>query len=79
MKHHAADSKLRYSNEGAVAMNEVMIAFLQEIVWRAMNQASNEELTVVNLNHLEKILPQLVIIWVMEKNTTCYRKESVFK
>ncbi len=79
MKHHAADSKLRYSNEGAVAMNEVMMAFLQEIVWRAMNQASNEELTVVNLNHLEKILPQLVIIWVMEKNKTCYRKESVFK
>ena len=62
MKHHAADSKLRYSNEGAIAMNEVMTAFLQEVVWRAMNQASNEELTVVNLNHIEKILPQFVIV-----------------
>jgi len=30
-----------------------------------MNQASNEELTVVNLNHLEKILPQLVKIKIL--------------
>jgi len=49
-----------YSNEGAIAINEVMAAFLQEVVWRAINQASNEELTLVNLNHPEKILPQLV-------------------
>ena len=39
-----------------------MDSFLQEIVWRCTNQASNEGLTTVNLDHLEKILPQLVIL-----------------
>lgn len=60
MKLHSADPKLKFSNDALLTTNEVMVSFLQEIVWRCTNQASNEGLTSVNLDHIEKILPQLV-------------------
>lgn len=62
MKLHASDPKLRLSNEGVVGVQTVMLAFLQEIIWRTTNQTSNEGLNTANLDHLEKILPQLVLI-----------------
>lgn len=63
IKLHLTDSKLRISNDAASAINEVVLAFLQETLWRSMNQAFNEGLHLVNLDHLEKILPQLVIVF----------------
>lgn len=60
MKLHSVNPKLKFSNEAVASTNEVLISFLQEIVWRCTNQASNEGLITVNLDHLEKILPQLV-------------------
>ena len=59
MKLHA-DSKLRFSTDGLQAMNEVIRSFTLEAVWRSGNQAYNEGLTNVTIDHLEKILPQLV-------------------
>lgn len=61
MKLHFTDNKLKISNDAVTSTNEVMDSFLQEIVWRCTNQASNEGLTTVNLDHLEKILPQLLL------------------
>lgn len=44
-----ADPKLKFNNEAIASINEVMRTFLQEIVWRCSNQASNEGLSTVNL------------------------------
>lgn len=60
MKMNTCDPKIKFGNEGIVAVNEILLSFLQEILWRTMNQAHNEGMACVNLDHLEKILPQLV-------------------
>ena len=61
MKLHM-DQKTKIGSEGLTAVNEVMLKFLNEIIWRTMNQARQEGLNSVNLDHMEKILPQLVRI-----------------
>ena len=61
MKLHM-DQKTKIGNEGLIAVNEVMLKFLNEIIWRTMNQATLEGVNSVNLDHIEKILPQLVRI-----------------
>jgi hypothetical protein len=60
MKLYTTNHKTKIGNEGVTAVNEIMLKFLNEIVWRVMNQAHNEGLNNVNLDHIEKILPQLV-------------------
>ncbi len=60
MKLNITNLKTKIGNEGVTAVNEIMLKFLNEIVWRTMNQARNEGLNNVNLDHIEKILPQLV-------------------
>ena len=57
---HTIDSKMRFTNEGVIALGEIFLTFVQEVLWRSMNQARNEGMISVNLDHLEKILPQLV-------------------
>lgn len=61
MKLHFSDSKVRFSSDGINAVNQVMLYFLEEVIWRTMNQARSEGLNTTNLDHLEKILPQLVV------------------
>lgn len=61
MKLHLSDPKFRFSNEGIQAMAEVVRLFALEAIWRMGNQASNEGLATVSLDHLEKILPQLML------------------
>ncbi|XP_046445721.1 centromere protein X-like [Daphnia pulex] len=61
MKLYTTNHKTKIGNEGLTAVNEIMLKFLNEIVWRAMNQAHNEGLNNVNLDHIEKILPQLLL------------------
>ena len=41
-------------------VNQVLLSFLQEAIWRTADQASNEGVGVITIDHLEKILPQLV-------------------
>lgn len=60
MKLNITDPKTRFSSEGIAAVNEILLSFLQEVIWRTVNQARNEGMASVNLDHLEKILPQLV-------------------
>lgn len=60
MKLYISDPKVRLSTDAVVAINEILISFLQETIWRTVNQARNEGMISVNLDHLEKILPQLV-------------------
>ena len=57
---HTIDSKMRFTNEGVTALGEIFLTFVQEVLWRSMNEARNEGMISVNLDHLEKILPQLV-------------------
>jgi len=66
MKLHLSDPKFRFSNEGIQAMAEVVRLFALEAIWRMGNQASNEGLATVSLDHLEKILPQLVCSQTLE-------------
>ncbi|KAK4021205.1 hypothetical protein OUZ56_003124 [Daphnia magna] len=35
--------------------------FVDEILWRTINQAHNEGVKDVNLDHIEKIIPQLLL------------------
>lgn len=60
MKLHFSDLKIRFTAESANAINQVMLLFLEEVTWRTMNQARSEGLNTTTLDHLEKILPQLV-------------------
>jgi len=60
MKLYSSDPKLRFSADSISAIEEVIRSFAIEIVWRTANQASNEGLNSVNIEHLEKIIPQLV-------------------
>jgi len=60
MKLCITNQKTKFGNEGVLAVNEIMLKFLNEILWRSMNQAHNEGLNNVSLDHIEKILPQLV-------------------
>jgi hypothetical protein len=48
MKLYTTNHKTKIGNEGVTAVNEIMLKFLNEIVWRAMNQAHNEGLNNVN-------------------------------
>lgn len=61
MKLNSSDPKLRLSADGISAIEEVVRSFTVEIIWRTANQASNEGLSSANIEHLEKIIPQLVI------------------
>ena len=61
MKLNSSDPKLRFSADSISAIEEVVRSFTVEIIWRTANQASNEGLNSVNIEHLEKIIPQLVI------------------
>ena len=62
MKLHVTDQKLRFSSDSLVAINEVVHSFLLELIWRTSNQATNEGLNSANIEHVEKILPQLVVL-----------------
>ncbi|KAI9565020.1 hypothetical protein GHT06_008762 [Daphnia sinensis] len=53
--------KIRIGSEVVTAVNEIALRFVDEILWRIINQAHNEGVKDANLDHIEKIIPQLLL------------------
>ncbi|XP_072550468.1 centromere protein X isoform X3 [Salminus brasiliensis] len=53
------DDKTKASNDAVILMTEMLKVFVVEAARRAMKQAENEDCGSVDLEHIEKILPQL--------------------
>ncbi|KAJ8245009.1 hypothetical protein COCON_G00236480, partial [Conger conger] len=54
------DDKTRVSGDAALLMTEMLKVFVQEAARRAAKQANTEDNDTVDIDHFEKILPQLV-------------------
>ncbi|GAV02613.1 hypothetical protein RvY_13154 [Ramazzottius varieornatus] len=55
------DSKTKLSNEALIMMAEALRFTVYETLARAVNQASAEQVNTVEVSHVEKILPQLML------------------
>ncbi|XP_036446054.1 centromere protein X [Colossoma macropomum] len=55
------DDKTKASNDAASLMTEMLKIFVIEAAQRTMKQAENEDSTGVDLEHVEKVLPQLLL------------------
>uniref|UniRef100_A0A8D0GMY0 Centromere protein X n=1 Tax=Sphenodon punctatus TaxID=8508 RepID=A0A8D0GMY0_SPHPU len=58
---HLKDDKVRVSGDALLLMAEMLKVFAQEAAARAARQAQAEDLDRVNLEHVEKVLPQLLL------------------
>lgn len=61
LKHNFQDSKTTLSTQASSLVNELLVYFVQELGKRAMEQASVQGATTVEIEHFEKILPQLLL------------------
>ncbi|XP_061088715.1 centromere protein X [Conger conger] len=55
------DDKTRVSGDAALLMTEMLKVFVQEAARRAAKQANTEDNDTVDIDHFEKILPQLLL------------------
>ncbi|KAI1886467.1 hypothetical protein AGOR_G00196050 [Albula goreensis] len=55
------DEKTRVSSDAATLMTEMLKVFVQEAARRAAKQAETEDSHTVDIDHFEKILPQLLL------------------
>ncbi|XP_017339585.1 centromere protein X [Ictalurus punctatus] len=55
------DDKSKVSNDTVILMAEMLRIFVIEATRRAIKQAENEDCVGVDLEHVEKILPQLLL------------------
>ncbi|KAL2100656.1 hypothetical protein ACEWY4_002417 [Coilia grayii] len=55
------DSKTKVSGDAVVLMGEILKVFVEEASRRAMKQATAEDSEQVEVEHFEKILPQLLL------------------
>ncbi|KAG9263965.1 centromere protein X isoform X2 [Astyanax mexicanus] len=55
------DEKTKAGNDAVILMAELLNVFVVEAARRAMKQAENEDCRRVDLEHVEKILPQLLL------------------
>ncbi|XP_074553324.1 centromere protein X [Halichoeres trimaculatus] len=55
------ESKTRLSGDAAVLMTEMLRVFVQEAAARSLKQAESEDCDQVDIEHFEKILPQLLL------------------
>ena len=56
--------KTKYSNEALTMTTEMLRIYVLEAAHRAASQARSEGSQVVELEHLEKVLPQLLLDFV---------------
>eukprot|EP00794_Sanderia_malayensis_P009882 gene9881-10892_t len=59
--HIKEDAKMKISDEGLKMMAEFLRLFVEEGISRSEIQANSEGVTKVDVEHLEKILPQLLL------------------
>ncbi|PSN33705.1 hypothetical protein C0J52_26702 [Blattella germanica] len=64
MKLHFSDSKTRLSDDTLLLVMQVLHTLTVEATLRAGKQARLEESTRIQLEHVEKILPQLMLDFV---------------
>ncbi|KAM9780218.1 LOW QUALITY PROTEIN: centromere protein X [Neosynchiropus ocellatus] len=55
------EDQTRVSGEAVLLMAEMLKIFIQEAAVRSLKQAESEDVDEVNVEHFEKILPQLVL------------------
>ncbi|XP_043924154.1 centromere protein X [Protopterus annectens] len=55
------DKKTKMSGDAVLAMRELLRVFVTEAAVRAARQAQSENSGLVDIDHFEKILPQLML------------------
>ncbi|XP_041853729.1 centromere protein X isoform X2 [Melanotaenia boesemani] len=55
------EDKTKLSGDAALLMAEMLKVFVQEAVVRSLKQAESEDCDQVEIEHFEKILPQLLL------------------
>ncbi|XP_068090774.1 centromere protein X-like [Hyperolius riggenbachi] len=58
---HLEEGKTKVSADALLVVAELLRVFVQEAAARAARQAKSEDLEVVDVEHVEKILPQLLL------------------
>ncbi|KAM9371228.1 centromere protein X [Phaethornis superciliosus] len=58
---HFRDRRTRVNGDAQVLMAEMLNVFVREAAARAARQAQAEDLEQVDMEHLEKVLPQLLL------------------
>ncbi|XP_015735176.1 centromere protein X isoform X1 [Coturnix japonica] len=56
---HFRDGRTRVNGDALLLMAELLKVFVREAAARAVRQAQGEELEKVDIEHVEKVLPQL--------------------
>ncbi|XP_056144562.1 centromere protein X [Lampris incognitus] len=55
------DDKTRINGDAALLVAALLKVFVQEAAMRSIKQADSEDFEEVNIEHFEKILPQLLL------------------
>ncbi|XP_057204439.1 centromere protein X [Triplophysa rosa] len=55
------EDKTKVSSDAVVLVGEMLRVFVEEATRRSVKQAINEDCDTVNIEHFEKILPQLLL------------------
>ncbi|KAM4717985.1 centromere protein X [Anableps anableps] len=55
------EDKTRLSSDATLLMREMLKVFVQEAALRSLKQAESEDCNQVEIEHFEKILPQLLL------------------
>ncbi|XP_064623293.1 centromere protein X-like [Lineus longissimus] len=58
---HFKDEKTKVSTDAAIMASEVTRIFVAEAILRSSKRAQNESSNIINIDHFEKILPQLLL------------------
>ncbi|XP_042658626.1 centromere protein X isoform X3 [Tyto alba] len=58
---HFRDGRTRVQGDAQLLMAEMLNVFVREAAARAARQAQAEDLQKVDIEHLEKVLPQLLL------------------
>ncbi|KAK2528323.1 hypothetical protein Q9233_007294 [Columba guinea] len=61
LRRHFRDRRTRVNGDALLLMAEMLKVFVREAAARAARQAQAEELRTVDMEHVEKVLPQLVL------------------
>ncbi|XP_071430107.1 centromere protein X [Pithys albifrons albifrons] len=61
LRMHFRDGRTRVNGDAQLLMAEMLSVFVREAAARAARQARAEDLEQVDIEHLEKVLPQLLL------------------
>ncbi|XP_060757427.1 centromere protein X isoform X2 [Neoarius graeffei] len=71
------DDKSKVSNDTVSLMAEMLRIFVIEATRRTIKQAENEDCVGVDLEHVERILPQLAVIFICFIGTAPNKSSSI--